>query len=59
MFLEGFARYAAPLHRLVGELQGKGRKRGSCTNTLLDGRWTEVLENDFVALKRLLIEAPV
>ncbi|KAL1253019.1 hypothetical protein QQF64_017712, partial [Cirrhinus molitorella] len=51
--------HIAPLHRLVGELQGKGKKRCSGTNTLLEGRWTEVLENAFVALKRSLVEAPV
>lgn len=53
-FEKGFAQYAAPLHRLVGELQGKRKKRGSGTNTLLEGRWTEVLEKASVALKRLL-----
>ncbi|XP_067309059.1 uncharacterized protein [Pseudorasbora parva] len=58
-FVEGFARLAAPLHRLVGELQGKGKKRSSGTNILLEGRWTEVLEEAFVALKRSLVEAPV
>lgn len=59
-FVEGFAQLASPpLHRLVGELQGNGKKRGSGTNTLLEGRWTEAAENAFVALKKSLVEAPV
>lgn len=58
-FIEAFAQLASPLHRLVGELQGKGKKWGSGTDTFLEGRWTEAAENVFVALKKSLVEAPV
>ncbi|XP_061584211.1 uncharacterized protein LOC133449095 [Cololabis saira] len=52
-FVAGFARHAAPLHRLVGEMGGtkKGRTNGK---GVLSDRWSEECENAFQSLKRLL-----
>lgn len=43
----------------MGELQGKGKKRSSGANILLEGKWTEAMENAFLTLKKMLVEAPV
>lgn len=58
-FVEGFAKYAAPLHRLVGELGGTKKKRRSGTSGPMGHLWSEECENAFQTLKRLLVSAPV
>lgn len=55
-FVDGFARLAAPLHKLVAELAGPKSKRADQT---LSGRWTEECHSSFEALKARLTSAPV
>lgn len=56
-FVEGFAKLAAPLHRLVAELGGtKSRKR---SERVVAGNWSEECRNSFEALKTKLTTAPV
>ncbi|XP_062864418.1 uncharacterized protein LOC134326144 [Trichomycterus rosablanca] len=55
-FVDQFARYAAPLHKLVATLQGNKKKPG--VNTL-EGRWDEACERAFSTLKDKLVIAPV
>ncbi|XP_029941466.1 uncharacterized protein LOC115383427 [Salarias fasciatus] len=55
-FVEGFAKLAAPLHRLVAELGGKKSKP---TDQALFERWSEECHQSFEALKAKLIQAPV
>lgn len=56
-FVDGFAKLAAPLHRLVAELRGtKTRKKSDQT---LVAAWTEECEASFEGLKHKLVEAPV
>lgn len=55
-FVEGFAKCAAPLHKLVGTLQG-GQKRARVNS--LEGRWDEACEMAFTGLKSKLVSAPV
>ena len=57
-FVEGFARLASPLHRLVGESQGP-RKLPVPRTTLLDSKWTEECTQSFQQLKQRLTSAPV
>lgn len=56
-FVEGFAKLAAPLHRLVAELAGSKTKKGSGQS--LASAWTEEREQSFQALKKKLVTAPV
>lgn len=58
-FVEGFAKYAAPLHRLVGELGGTKKKLRSGASGAMCHLWSEECENAFQTLKRLLVSAPV
>lgn len=55
-FVEGFARLAAPLHRVVGALQGSKKKRGSSS---LEGHWDDDCEAAFRGLKCRLVSTPV
>lgn len=55
-FVEGFAKCAAPLHRLVGVLQGAQKRAGASS---LEGRWDEACEMAFSSLKSKLVSAPV
>lgn len=55
-FVDGFARLAATLHKLVAELAGPKSKRADQT---LSGRWTEECHSSFEALKARLTSAPV
>ncbi|XP_063731577.1 retrovirus-related Pol polyprotein from transposon 412 [Eleginops maclovinus] len=56
-FIEGFAKIASPLHRLVAELTGtKSRKPSGKT---LTDEWTEECEQCFEDLKSRLVAAPV
>ena len=55
-FVEGFAKLAAPLHKLVAELAGLKPKR---VNQTISGRWTEECCHSFEALKTCLTTAPV
>ncbi len=55
-FVEGFAKLAAPLHRLVAELVGSKAKRPEPT---LSEKWTEEHQRSFDALKSKLTTAPV
>ncbi|XP_076840784.1 uncharacterized protein LOC143485286 [Brachyhypopomus gauderio] len=55
-FVNGFARHAAPLHRLVATLQGGQKKTRSCA---VGGHWTGACEEAFLFLKQALVAAPV
>lgn len=58
-FVEGFARYAAPLHKLVAKLQpGSKKKRGGSGISLRD-HWDWGCAQAFNTLKKMLIGAPV
>lgn len=56
-FVEGFARLAAPLHRLVAELAGTKSRKGSGRDFL--AAWSEECEKSFEGLKTRLTTAPV
>lgn len=56
-FVEGFAKLAGPLHKLVAELAGTRSKRGSGRD--LCAAWTSQCEQSFEALKAKLVSAPV
>lgn len=56
-FVEGFAQLASPLHRLVADLVGTKKKRGSGKS--IDSCWTEECEQGFQTLKQRLVSAPV
>ena len=55
-FVEGFAKLAAPLHKLVAELTGK-KSRGS--ERAVGENWSEECHRSFEALKSKLTTAPV
>ena len=57
-FVEGFARLAAPLHRLVGECQGP-RSRPAPRPPPLDVKWSLECTEAFEALKQRLTTTPV
>lgn len=54
-FVKGFAKVAAPLHRLVAEV-GKGSQG---RRTPLRGAWSEACSQSFEELKSRLVSAPV
>lgn len=56
-FVEGFAKLAAPLHRLVAEVVGgkSGKRKGQSLVQV----WTQQCQESFEALKSKLISAPV
>uniref|UniRef100_A0A671VB87 Gypsy retrotransposon integrase-like protein 1 n=1 Tax=Sparus aurata TaxID=8175 RepID=A0A671VB87_SPAAU len=54
-FVEGFAKLAAPLHRLVAELVGSKSRRSEP----VVGKWTGEHQRSFEALKSKLTTAPV
>lgn len=56
-FVEGFAKLAAPLHRLVAELIGTKSRKPS-ERSLADA-WTQECEQSFEGLKARLVSAPV
>ena len=56
-FVEGFAKLAAPLHRLVATLAGTKSRKGS--GQALGDAWTSHCEESFEALKSRLVSAPV
>lgn len=56
-FVEGFARLAAPLHRLVAELGGS-RSRRAPERGFVEA-WSEECRHSFEALKGKLVAAPV
>lgn len=58
-FVEGFARHAGPLHHLVAEAQGKGKRAVGGSHVQLGGRWDERCEKAFQTLKKELATAPV
>ena len=55
-FVEGFAKLAAPLHRLVAKLAGGQSKR---VDPAVSSGWTEECHRSFEALKAHLVSAPV
>lgn len=56
-FVEGFAKLAGPLHKLVAEIAGSPSKRGSGRD--LSSAWTLQCEKSFEALMAKLVSAPV
>ncbi|KAK7898384.1 hypothetical protein WMY93_019237 [Mugilogobius chulae] len=56
-FVEGFAKLAAPLHKLVATIGGTKTKRAS--GKPLGEAWTSQCEDSFEALKAKLVSAPV
>ncbi|XP_041935239.1 uncharacterized protein LOC121697664 [Alosa sapidissima] len=58
-FVEGFASLAAPLHKLVGALQGTRKRPGPRIQGSFAQHWTGACETAFSALKERLIHAPV
>lgn len=59
-FVEGFAKYAAPLHKLVSKLQpGRKRPLPSRSGGSLQGHWDWSCEQAFKTLKDKLVSAPV
>ena len=57
-FVEGFSKLAAPLHHLVGRLNGP-RKKGKTPPVPLASTWDEECEHAFLSLKERLTSAPV
>ena len=57
-FVEGFAKLAAPLHRLVAHLSGPNKK-GKTPKIPLSSAWDEHCEQAFLSLRESLIAAPV
>ncbi|XP_053285372.1 uncharacterized protein LOC128446371 [Pleuronectes platessa] len=56
-FVEGFAKLAGPLHKLVAELAGTKSKKGP--GLTLGAAWTPQCEASFEALKAKLVSSPV
>lgn len=56
-FVEGFAKLAGPLHKLVAECAGTKSRRGSRRG--LNSVWTPQCEQSFETLKTKLTSAPV
>lgn len=56
-FVEGFAKLAGPLHKLVARLAGTTSKKGS--GQVFQTAWTLECEESFEALKSKLTSAPV
>ena len=56
-FVEGFAKIAAPLHRLVAEMTNSHTKRAS--RKVIGELWTKQCEESFQNLKSRLVSAPV
>lgn len=56
-FVEGFAKLAGPLHKLVARLAGTKSKKGS--GQVFQTAWTLDCEESFEALKSKLTSAPV
>lgn len=56
-FVEGFAKLAGPLHRLVAKLAGTKSKKGS--GEVFQAAWTLECEESFEALKAKFTSAPV
>lgn len=57
-FVEGFAKIATPLHRLVAQVETGSNRSKSRANALGDG-WTPECQQSFQTLKSRLISAPV
>ncbi len=58
-FVEGFAKIAAPLHRLAAAFSGGKGKSGKRAESGFTDAWREQCEDSFEELKRLLTTAPV
>ncbi|KAJ8250920.1 hypothetical protein GJAV_G00214770 [Gymnothorax javanicus] len=57
-FVQGFAKVAAPLHRLVATVEASQHKARARANTL-GSHWTPECQQSFPTLKAQLISAPV
>lgn len=58
-FVAGFAAFAAPLHKLVGALEGTRKKPGPRLRGQVDQHWNQDCEEAFQAQKSRLVQAPV
>lgn len=56
-FVEGFAKLASPLHKVVADLTGKRNRRGQ--GVALRDAWTPQCEHSFRQLKEKLVSSPV
>lgn len=54
-FVEGFAKLAAPLHKLVAKLGGRSKR----AERKIEDDWTEECHQNFEALKAKLVSTPV
>lgn len=59
LLVEGFARYAAPLHKLVAKLKPNPVKKKAGSDISLQDHWDWCCEQAFNTLKQMLISAPV
>lgn len=57
--MEGFAKYAAPLYRLVAAMEGTKKKRKVLGKGVIGDRWNDECEHSFQTIKKLLVNAPV
>lgn len=58
-FVEGFSKFAAPLHRLVSDVVGSRHKPKGHGKSLIVDRWNESCQQGFETLKQKLVSAPV
>lgn len=58
-FVQGFARYAAPLHKLVAKLQPHPGRNGTSRRATLRDHWDWGCDQAFNTLRDKLISAPV
>lgn len=54
----GFAAYAAPIHKLVGALEGTRKRPGPWLRGQVSQHWSQDCEDAFQALKSHLVQAP-
>ncbi|MGH0176852.1 UNVERIFIED_CONTAM: hypothetical protein FKN15_073716 [Acipenser sinensis] len=58
-FVEGFAKLAAPLHQVVAELAGAGKRGRRGPGVITESIWTRECNACFQALKTKLVSSPI